>query len=391
VKTRSVLRTTLRLSFFSAWLAIGFVAVAVCFLGGAGDTQIADSGLDFQSGAPAPVSPQKEPAAAPESSAEQPSTFPHITGTADIDTGGGLGKPASAFRVSEESLPDGDKLWAGMSDEAIGDNLDASKGLNFSGTGSGGGGSGVGRIGLGNVGTIGKGGGNTEGHGYGSGKAATRPKKVSVKPPIIKAEPSVAAKETDLDSDVDQKLADLPLGNIAFNTPESIPFGDSARIELLVSLKQAEEELRRAVRAEGPVETARVKISDQMEARLTGLGFRIEAITPERQALTRGEPTQWQWQIEPNKSATLELHLTLSALIEVDGVPATRAVRTFERTIYVEVPLVSRVSDFLAGHLELLMSFVLIPVAGGTFRYVRNQRKRGSQPPDQAPPAKQAA
>ena len=40
-------------------------------------------------------------------------------------------------------------------------------------------------------------------------------------------------------AEVDRKLAQLPLGNIAFNTPDTIGMDENATIELLVSLQQA--------------------------------------------------------------------------------------------------------------------------------------------------------
>jgi hypothetical protein len=340
VKTRSVVRTTIRWLLFGTWLAIGLAVIFACFFRGGRDAEIANSGMDFR---------------------------------------------------IERAAPPQQNLLSDVHGEAISNDIDASAGMNFSGSGSGGGGSGLGRIhGLGNIDTgggLGK--GVHDGSVSGNGMAAVRPKAVTIPAPKVALKPS-AADAGESSSDVDRKLADLPLGNIAFNTPETIPLGENARIELLVSLKQAEDELRQAVRAAGPVETAHVKISDQMEARLTGLGFRIEAITPERQAVTRGEPTQWQWQIEPNRSARLELHLTLSALIEVDGVPATRAVRTFERTIQVEVPLIHRVTDFLVSYDQLLLSFVLIPVVGGIYRHVR-KKKRSAAANEETPPSRQAA
>jgi len=191
--------------------------------------------------------------------------------------------------------------------------------------------------------------------------------------------PPAPAQPVDLLAEVDRKLAALELGKIAFNTPESIPYGDAASIELLVSLQEAEAELRRAVRGTGPVESARVQISDQMEARLTGLGFRIEAVTPERQAVSRSQRTRWQWQIEPTKPARLELHLTLSAVIKIDGVPSTRSIQTFEKTIYVEVPFGQRVVNLMAGNLELLSSLVLIPIVGGLWRHHRRRKRRLAQ------------
>lgn len=370
MKVRSAVRITLRLLFFGAWLAVGLIALAV-YLGGTysdqmvrGAPELADGDVKIRfqkmtSPLPESAPPSK---AAVESAADQAEGVPRLIGTADIDTGGGPGDALPAAGLLEEGQLDEEDVWGGVAGDTIGESFGEGQGLGLRGTGRGGGGISYGGTGIGMIGS-------------GSAPQASSPNNSS---------------DEDL-SDVDRRLADLPLGNIAFNTPESIPLGESARIELLVSMKEAEEELRRAVRAAGPVESARVKISDQMEARLTGLGFRIEAITPERQAVTRGERTQWQWQIEPNKSATLELHLTLSALIEVNGAPSTRAIRTFERTIQVEVPLVHRLADVVSGNLELLTTVVLIPVAGGIWRLSRKKKQAAKPSADDAPSTKRAA
>ena len=222
-------------------------------------------------------------------------------------------------------------------EEPASGNLDS---IGLSGTGEGGGGAGEG-IGLGNIGTLGhgsagnqsglgsignlkSGGGSGQGTGYGSGRSgANRPTRSmsfdeTDKPPL--PPDAIISSTADIMSEVDRKLDALPLGNIAFNTPESIPLGHTATIELLASLKEAEAELRQSVHGVGAVESAHdIKISDQMEAKVTGLGFRIEPITPERQAVSHTQETKWRWQIEPTKSDALELNLTLSALIKIDG------------------------------------------------------------------------
>lgn len=274
--------------------------------------------------------------------------------------------------------------------------------LGLSGIGEGGGGSGEG-IGLGNIGSIGhggagdrpdlgdignlkSGGGSGRGRGYGSApsggsSAKTRSLSVDVTPQSSEPETTDGIASDDAMSEVDRKLAALPLGNIAFNTPETVPLGDTATIELLVSMKEAEEQLRQHIHGIGGVETARIQLSDQMEAKVTGLGFRIEPITPERQAVSHTQETKWRWQIEPTKSDTLELNLTLSALIKIDGEPSARAIRTFEKTIVVKVPFGQRVVNAMSNNVELLTSVVLIPIAGGTWRYVR-KRKRGKPAPE---------
>jgi hypothetical protein len=279
-------------------------------------------------------------------------------------------------------------------------NSDSPSSLGLSGIGAGGGGAGDG-IGLGNIGTIGHGGagdrpdlgtiGELKSGGGSNIAAAAGPITRSIPD---EAAPATAATELTADntmSEVDRKLAALPLGNIAFNTPETIPLGDAATIELLVSLKEAEEELRQHVHGIGGIETAHVQLSDQMEAKVTGLGFHIEPITPERQAVSHSQETKWRWQIEPIKSDTLELNLTLSALIKIDGEPTTRAIRTFEKTIVVKVPFGQRLTTAVSNNIELITTVVLIPVAGGTWRFVRKRRRAGAPSSTDDTPARRAA
>jgi hypothetical protein len=195
--------------------------------------------------------------------------------------------------------------------------------------------------------------------------------------------PAAVAPEDEL-SELDRKLAELDLGNIAFNAPETIPYGEAATIELLASLKEAADALREAVRGDGPVESAQVQLGDRMEARLTGTGFRIEAITPEVQALSRQQRTQWRWEIEPTRPADLELHLTLSAIFRIDGESVTRTIQTFERTIDVDVPFTRRVSNFVAGNYQFIGSAVVIPIVGGLYHRHRKKRRAAAATAPQA-------
>jgi hypothetical protein len=270
----------------------------------------------------------------------------------------------------------------GDGDEISDNDAPADGSIGLSGIGEGGGGTGEG-IGLGSIDIFNKksgGGGPGNGPGAVMAQAQNAPRA---------AAPEAASLDEEL-SEVDRKLAKLPIGNIAFNTPEKIPLGESATIELLLSVREAQEQLKQQVHALGPVETSHVRITDKMEARLTGLGFRVEAATPEQQAVSRTEKTAWKWQIEPTKPAKLELNLTLSALIEVDGVPTPRAIQTFARTIVVEVPMSQRVTNLLSDHIELITSALLVPAAGGLFHTYR-KRKRRQSTPDDSTPARKAA
>ena len=216
------------------------------------------------------------------------------------------------------------------------------------------------------------------------GMAKPKPKRAS-SVAIVSPSPAASSNEVSdefasLLAEVDRKLASLPSANIAFNTPETIPYGESAVIELLVSLQEAEEELRQAIRAAGPIETAKVKVSPYLEASLSGIGFSIEPVTPPRQLLSPSQRTQWRWNIEPTKAASLELTLTLSALFTVDGQQSTRAIQTFERTITVDVPITHRVTDLVIANKELLFTLLIIPAAGWLYRRYRSKTPSDDKP-----------
>jgi hypothetical protein len=174
---------------------------------------------------------------------------------------------------------------------------------------------------------------------------------------------------------VDSVLSALEKASIAFSAPSTINVNDNAIIELLLSAQSSTRELIHVIEAQGDVDTATVRIANRMEARLTGGGFRITAITPEEQAVTLSEPTGWKWEVSPTETGHHKLHLTLTALLSVDDQTSRRAIRTFDTDIDVEVTLVQRTSMFVNENWQWLFTVLVIPVAGWLWK--SRNRKQG--------------
>ncbi|MFO1124528.1 MAG: hypothetical protein U1E25_04035 [Methylocystis sp.] len=173
---------------------------------------------------------------------------------------------------------------------------------------------------------------------------------------------------------VDKILDSLPSGNIAFNTPPAMNLTDTAIIQLKLDLARSIEELKRTIEAEGQKEGARIKVADRMEARLSGPNFTITQVTPEQQAVTQGEVTEWTWEVKPTAEGRHHLHLTLSALLSIDGASTQRAIRTFDKFIAVDVTWPQRVSLFVQGNWQWLWAVFLAPFAGwGWNRWSRSK------------------
>ncbi len=132
------------------------------------------------------------------------------------------------------------------------------------------------------------------------------------------------------------------------------------------------------IEAVGEKVGARIRVSDRMEARLSGPDFVITAVTPEVQAVTRTDVTEWKWEVKPLTKGRQHLHLTVSVLINVDGASTLRTIRTFDKQIEVEVTWYQNVSSFLEGNWQWFWATILVPVAGLLWRKQKGSNPRAS-------------
>jgi hypothetical protein len=181
---------------------------------------------------------------------------------------------------------------------------------------------------------------------------------------------------------VDRILERMPFGSIAFNTPKSMNLYSKALIQLLLDIKTPIEELKRYVKAEGEKAGARIRISNRMEARLSGLNFAITAITQETQAVSGAEVTEWKWEINPKSAGSQFLHLTLSAILNVEGAYTPRTIRTFDKVIEVEVTWKQKVSSFVRKNWQWFWAAILVPIVGWMWKKRRSRTKRSNNKND---------
>lgn len=184
---------------------------------------------------------------------------------------------------------------------------------------------------------------------------------------------------------VEEIVSNLEWGNIAFDTPKKIKFEEPKTIELLLSPTKTVQELQSSLKSHEQTESARIQISNRMEADLSGLGFKIEALVPQEQAVYRGKTTQWKWEVTPTKDGDQNLYLTLSAIINVSNQKVPLVIRTFDKTIKVEVSVGQRISTFVASNWQWLWASILVPLS--LFLWKWYQRKWGKNQPSNNPGA----
>lgn len=189
-------------------------------------------------------------------------------------------------------------------------------------------------------------------------------------PPPLESPPP-PGEEQYVPGDIDQILSSMKLGNIAFNVPENMNIDEAKQVQLLLSLQDPIEELKKSLQDEGKKYGASIQVGSRMEARLKGQKFTITAITPEVQAVSESSQTEWKWEVQPKETGNHRLHLTLSALLEIDGQSTPRMVKTFDKEIEVHITAGQRVQSFFSKNWQWLFTGLLAPVIVWLFRYNR--------------------
>ncbi len=185
---------------------------------------------------------------------------------------------------------------------------------------------------------------------------------------------------------VDQIMDTLDWGNIAFNHPPSMQIQEVNVIELLVSLGRSVDDLTKEIiqkeiqMATSQIQGGTIRVSNRMEARLTGSGFQITALTPEMQALGSKESTAWKWEIKAISEGLQTLHLTIAVILSINGKDTPKAIRTFNKKIYVNVSLSREISMFFKYNWQWLWAAILLPFAGWAWKRWRNSAGKKKPP-----------
>lgn len=135
----------------------------------------------------------------------------------------------------------------------------------------------------------------------------------------------------------EEPLESLEFATIALNTPHEMNLNETAVVELLVGLTMPSHELAERFEGAGVREFARIRVSERMEARLTGANFAVVATTPEEQTIPDTDVAGWKWEVKPTSQGSHSLHLTLSSLGQTNSLPLQSVLRAYDKRMQVNV------------------------------------------------------
>jgi hypothetical protein len=104
-----------------------------------------------------------------------------------------------------------------------------------------------------------------------------------------------------------------------------------------------------------------IQVSKILNVTLLAPDFKVLALTPDRQALSETEITEWKWDLSGAPPGKHDIHLSINAIVTVDNDRAERSIKTFESTITVEIAPQQRLLAMLKEHMQWIWSTLLLP------------------------------
>jgi hypothetical protein len=173
------------------------------------------------------------------------------------------------------------------------------------------------------------------------------------------------------DEQIDQAVADLKKGNLAYNTPTKMKTGQSAHVIARIgSDKVSVDTLKNGMPNDQGTQTTATPVSTKMKMSLTSADFDITPLSSEEQIVAGDTPTTWEWEIVPKHSGTLSLHL--AAVVELNNV--ARDFTTVDRNVAVQVDPVNAAESFLQANTVWVLGVIGAGIAS-VWTWLRKRKK----------------
>lgn len=184
----------------------------------------------------------------------------------------------------------------------------------------------------------------------------------NVRPSVSKTVPPVVSYFEASEPTVDELLAKLVWGKVVFNTPSTMLWKSRALIQLSLGVEIPVDDLAASITAEGERQTGTLRVSPRMSATLTGVGVQITPVSPMIQVVGRKEITQWTWEVVAVEPGTHPLHLTVNALLQVEGSSTEKTLVVFDRTLIVTVEWSQWVVQAIAKYWQWFIGTLIVPL-----------------------------
>ena len=191
----------------------------------------------------------------------------------------------------------------------------------------------------------------------------------SFEDPLVSPEFAPAAPAPDPSETFLENLKTVP---VAHETPPTAEYKRPFEAVLAIDAT-GDDSAADALPGHGNIVEGTAQVSKTVEARLSGSGFAITAMTPVQQTISPLTENTWRWSVTPLTSGSQELTFDIYAIDDGPAVP----LRTFHNSVTVQVTGLNRAIAFAdqANPLAVFLGGVGSVLAGlfGAVRFVRRR------------------
>jgi hypothetical protein len=194
--------------------------------------------------------------------------------------------------------------------------------------------------------------------------------------------------------DIDREMQSMSEGAVITEVPEAMNVGETRTVVLVLTPdvtkaedtekdlkkdleKRSEQSPRKKLGSTTAIQTEKSQFSRFMEAKLSGQGFEVKSITPERQPVTNNQNTEWKWEVKAAASGEQTLYLAANAIFEIDGQEKVRSINTYNKVIRVAtvtVPFTEKIGTFISAYWQWIVGTLIIPLLGwGATRFAKKK------------------
>lgn len=159
--------------------------------------------------------------------------------------------------------------------------------------------------------------------------------------------------------------------DMSFVIPLEANIADSLKAELIITPEDIEATIEHSI--EGVPQEYVVLVTQIVRADLRTDDFEVTNITPIEQVLLKTESTQWMWKLKPINPGEAEVVLTVTAIVKTDLGNSQRQMKSFEKTIDIDITKKQIIIAFIEDNWQWLWSTILVPL--GLFAYSLRRNK----------------
>lgn len=198
---------------------------------------------------------------------------------------------------------------------------------------------------------------------------APMPPPISSQEPKGGGAPKIERKEQiTIQNKTDTTTNQLFSAALAFVIPDKANIDESIKAQLLINIKKEVEALTQELTKKGSITSKEIKVSRIVKATLIAPDFTVINITEEEQILLDDVSTEWLWSLVPKTSGAHDISLNVSAVIKYDGRESKHHIKTFEKTITINITPEQVIDDWFNENWKWVISTLIIPLFGFVFK-----------------------